>query len=219
MTGFYDLIDEYLGDADALTDIRLTIRRLWFYDFDGHPLRLWQGQGLLITDDGLEWLGTWDARGGDLHSTPSFQDGRDGSSATYSFSIIVPDLPGEPALETFNQLKAEQWRARGRNITCYLTAIEEGEGMRPQTLYVFFKQVVMLDPKFSESVSSSDGKSLSRTYKLSVTAKDDGIGRAIRPNGTYTDTCQKRRAAEQGVTLDRGCEFVGALANRTYTLP
>lgn len=219
MTGFYDLIDEVVGDADAMTDIRLTVRQLWLYDFEDAPLRLWQGQGILTTHDGLEWIGTCGPDGGDLHTTPALQDGRDGTSATYAFSLVIPDLPGEDTLATFNQLKAEQWRARNRKIICYLAAFEAGEALRPQTPYVFFKELTMVAPSFSESVTSPDGKSLSKVYRLGVSAKDDGVGRAVRPNGTYSDTCQKRRAAELGVSMDRGCEFVAGLANRTFVLP
>ena len=219
MSEFHDLIDDYLGDDDAISDIRVTVRRLYFYDFVDNPTRIWQGMGKLFTEDGAEWLGSIDANGTDHHEASALQDGRDGSSATYTFGLQIPDLPGQPAGQLFEELKADQWRAAGRNLTVYLAAFKEGEALRPSTPIMFFKELVMIQPKFSEKITSDNGKTLVKQYRINVTAKDDNFGRAIRPNGTYADTIQKRRAAELGVSTDRGSEYLGALANRTYVIP
>ena len=219
MTEFYSLIEEYLGDADAMSDVRVAVRHLWFYDFDGAPLRLWQGFGKLITDDDLEWYGTMNGAGGDIHSTPSLQDGRDGTSATYNFGLQIPDLPGEPARQTYDAVRTEQWRTKGRSLTCYLAIFQEGEGLRPQTPYVFYKELTMFDPKFSEKIEADGSGRLINKYNIGITAKDANFGRSNIPKGSYADSVQKRRAAELGVALDRGSEFLAALANRTYTVP
>lgn len=218
MTDFFTVLDEYFGDADSIGDIRATVRNLWFYDFDGIPLRLWNGQGKLTTNDGFEWLGTIAADGSQMHQTPSIQDGRDGTSATYNFTLNIPDLPGVPAGETFEQLKTEQWRVRLRSLWNYQAVFKIGETLRPTTPVIAFKELIMFGSKFSEKVEEDSGKLVKR-YRIVINAKDDNYGRSAKPNGTYTDTMQRRRAAELGVALDRGCEFVSALANRTYVVP
>jgi hypothetical protein len=216
---FYEKLDEIIGSSQDVTDIRATIRRCWFYDFAGYPLRVWQGQGKLFTSDGQEWLGTIDANGRDVHRVPPIQDGRDGSSPTYNMSIDVIDVPGYPAFQIYNDLKSEQWRVNGRLLTCHLALFEIGEGLRPQTPITFFKELVMFSPKFSEKVTQDSKGRLVREYKVSVSCKDGNYGRSNVPGGTYADTIQKFRAQEQGVSVDRGCEFVAGLANRTYQIP
>lgn len=219
MSEFYDLLDEYMGDEDALTDIRVVVRRCWFYDFIGAPTRMWQGQGKLFTSDGSEWLGTVDANGNDIHKTPSLQDGRDGTSANYKFSMPIIDLPGEPAMELYDQLKSEQWRVNNRNIICYLVLFKEGEALRPTTPIVFFKELLMLTPLFSEKIDTDANGTFVKKYMASINAKDNNFGRSNVPGGTYADAIQKERAKQQGVALDRGSEFLGLLANRTYQIP
>jgi len=216
---FYDLLDEYLGDDDAISDIRVVVRRLWFYDIVDNPTRLWQGKGRLFTTDGNEWLGTIDANNTDHHQAPALQDGRDGTSASYELSISIPDLPGAPARTLYEELKAEQSLISRRNVTCYLALFKEGEALRPTTPIVFYKQLIMMAPKFSETLEPDTHGQLMRKYSVTVTAKDANFGRSNTPNGTYADTIQKQRAKELGVSLDRGAEFLAGLANRTYQIP
>lgn len=218
MSEFYSLIDEYLGDDNDVSDIRVTVRRCWFYDFVGFPLRVWQGKGKLFTSDGFEWLGTVDANGTDHHNVPSMTDGRDGSSATYTMGLNLIDIPGRPAKETYELIKADQSKANGRNVTCYLAVFKENEGLRPTTPIVFFKQLIMMNTKFSEKIEENGGRIIKR-YLTQVVCKDGNFGRSNVPNGTYADTIQKERARQQGVALDRGCEYLALLANRTYQLP
>ena len=219
MSEFYDLLDEYLGSDDAISDIRVVVRRLWFYDIIDNPTRLWQGKGRLFTNDGNEWLGTIDANNTDHHQAPALQDGRDGTSASYDLSISIPDLPGAPARTLYEELKAEQSLISGRTVSCYLALFKEGEALRPTTPIVFYKQLIMMAPKFSETLEANNSGQLVRKYSVTVTAKDANFGRSNTPNGTYADTIQKQRAKELGVSLDRGSEFLAGLANRTYQIP
>lgn len=219
MSEFSDLIDEIIGEGDALDDIRLTVRRCWFYDFDGYPLRIWQGQGLLHSSDANEWLGTVDADGRDLHTFPSIQDGRDGSSATYTMTLNLIDIPGQTAMQAYDALKSEQWRVNKRKVTCYLVLFQPYEGLRPATPIAYFKDFVMFSPKFSEKIAMDSAGRLIKTYSVSVSCKDGNYGRSNVPGNTYSDTVQKEYAKSKGVALDRGCEFVAALANRTYQIP
>lgn len=219
MSEFYELLEEYLGDADAITDIRTVVRRLWFYDFDGYPLRVWQGKATLFTEDGNEWLGTIDASNTDHHTTPAIQDGRDGSSATYNLTMNLIDVPGQTAGEAYEALKADQWRVSKRKVTCYLAIFKENEALRPETPIVFFKELIMMSPKFSEKLENDGAGRLVRKYTVNVAAKDANFGRSNVPNGTYSDAIQKQRAKELGVPVDRGSEFLALLANRTYQIP
>jgi hypothetical protein len=72
-----------------------------------------------------------------------------------------------------------------------------------------------MSPEFDEKLEL-DGFSIVRRYVVSVLAKDGNFGRSEIPGRTYTDTMQKDYAKSLGVDVDRGCEFVAGLANRTY---
>lgn len=219
MSAFYDKIDEALGAADDITDIVLTARKCWFYDFEDDPVRLWDGQGNFIDSDGNEWLGTVDANGNNIHKTPSLQDGRDGSSASYNFSFNIPTLPGGETLELYNGLKSEQDKAYGHNLTCYIVLFSEGEGLRPGTPISFYKQLLMMSPRFTEVITRESSGMIVKNYTVLILAKDGNYGRSETPDRTYADTMQKRRASELGVSVDKGAEFLALLANRTYQLP
>ena len=218
MSEFYDLLDEYMGEEDALSEIRVVVRRLWKYDFVDQPVYLWQGKGKLFTSDGNTWLGTIDANDEDHHMTPALQDGRDGSSASYSMKLAITDLPGEPAMQLYDDLKEDQWRVSGRKVTVYLAIFKEGEALRPTTPIVFFKELIMGAPKFSEVLENDGGRPV-RKYYVTVSAKDNNYGRSNVPGRTYADTHQKQRAKELGVTVDKGSEFLALLANRTFQIP
>ncbi len=221
MSAFYDQIDEILGAADDVTDIVAMVRKCWLYDFKSEPVFLWDGQGNFIDSEGREWLGTIDGNGGNIHKTPALQDGRDGTSASYTFSFKFPTIPGkeDELLQLYNGLKTEQANVFGRTLTCYLAVFVEGEGLRPGTPVSFYKEMTMFSPKFSETIERIGSGAIVKTYALSITAKDNNHGRSETPDRTYADTMQKRRAAQLGVPLDRGSEFLALLANRTYQVP
>lgn len=219
MSAFDDLIDEIVGGVNDTFDIEVVVRRLWFYDFVGHPLRLWQGKGKLFTSDGNEWLGTIDAGNTDHHETPAIQDGRDGSSATYTMSLTIPDLPGENPGELYAAIKADQSLVAGRNVTCYLAIFKINEALRPTTPISYLKQLNLFAPKFAEKLEMDGEGRVKRVYTVSITAKDSNFGRSSFPNGTYTDTVQKNRAALLGQAVDKGCEYVALLANKTLQIP
>lgn len=219
MSAFYDQIDDILGAAEGATDIVATVRKCWLYDFRDDPVRLWDGQGTFTDSTGQEWLGTIGANGSNIHKVPSLQDGRDGTSPAYSFSLNIPSIPGEDTLSLYEALKADQDKVFGRKLTCYLVMFIEGEGLRPNTPLSFYKEMVMFSPKFSEGIERSSTGAIVKTYTVTVTAKDNNHGRSETPDRTYADTMQKRRAAQLGAPLDRGAEFVALLANRTYQVP
>ena len=215
LSAFYQKLDEWIGTGTDKQDIRAVVRRCWFFDFDGYPIRVWQGQGRLHTEDGNSWLGTFDGKGNTLLRTPRISDGRDGTAPTYEFTLSIIDTPGLPAQEAYDALKSEQSRVRDRTITGYYALFENGEGLRPNTPLEFFKELTMLSSRFEEKLEL-DGTSLVRRYSVTIIAKDGNSGRSNIPGGTYSDTVQKWRAAQLGVVNDRGCEFVAGLADRTY---
>lgn len=222
MSEFDDLLEEYLGSQDDITDINVTVRRLWLYDFVGFPTRMWQGKGRLFTTDGNEWLGTINDLNQDIHVTPRIQDGRDGSSAKYQFSMTIPDLPDEPAGQLYEALKADQGRVHGQKLTCYLAVfkLDGSDALRPSTPIRFFKELVMQSPQFTEGVTEGPDRKLIRTYKVAITAKDGNSGRSSTPNRTYNDATQREYARQLGVTaVDKGLSYVAGLANRTYIVP
>jgi len=218
MSEFYDLLNEYIGEQDDVTDIRAVVRMLWFYDFDGYPLRLWQGKGKLHTADGNTWLGTVDARGVDHHTTPVVKDGRDGSSVKATFGLKLIDTPGITASQHYEAVKQDKWRVYKRKITGYRAIFKIDEGLRPSTPIIFFKEYEMMHPNFSEKMEVVNGAFVKK-YTTSIIAKDGNFGRSEIPNGTYANAIQVERAKQLGVSVDRGCEYVAALANRTYIIP
>lgn len=219
MSAFYDMIDEILGDAEDVTDIVASVRKCWHYDFQDNPTPLWDGQGNFVDSNGNEWLGTMNADGGNLHKTPSLQDGRDGTAASYNFSLNIPRMPGQETLELYDELKADQSEVFGRLLTCYLVLFVEGEGLRPGTPLSFYKEMTMFSPKFSETIERDSAGRVIKNYNASITAKDNNHGRSETPGRTYADTMQKRRAQLLGVSVDRGAEYLAMLANRTYQVP
>lgn len=219
MSAFYEQIDELLGAAEDVTDIVATVRKCWLYDFKDDPIRLWDGQGNFTDIDGNEWLGTVAPSGANIHKTPSLQDGRDGTSATYNFSLQIPSIPGQDTLALYNALKSDQSKVFGRKLTCYLVLFREGEGLRPGTPISFYKEMTMFSPKFDELIERSASGTVIKRYTVSLVAKDNNHGRSETPDRTYADTMQKRRAAQLGVSVDRGSEYLALLANRTYQIP
>lgn len=204
-----ELLD-HLGTATDAFDIRAATRRCFFYDFDGYPVRLWEGQGVLITTGDVEWLGTITAEGSNLHSAPPIRDPRDGSSPRYELSLPFIDRA------TFDALKADQDKARGRELTVYHVIVKKGEGLRPGTALRFSHRLIMQGVKFSEGLQEPAPGEIERTYAASVLCRTLEYGRSKFPGGTYTDTTQNERAALLGLGSDSGCSFVAGNANRTY---
>ncbi|MEL7281344.1 MAG: hypothetical protein AAGK79_13375 [Pseudomonadota bacterium] len=203
-----ELLD-LIGDASDSFDIRVAVRRCYFYDFDGYPLRLWDGVGVLHTSDGNEWIGTI-VDGQNYHQAPPLRDPRDGTSPRYEFGL--PHVDGE----TFDALKADQGLVSDRELTVYHVLVQNGEGMRPGTALRFSHKLIMQGARFNQGLSEAGG-TIEREYSAFVLCRSLEYGRSKFPGGTYTDTSQSERAALLGVTSDSGCSFVAGNSVRTYT--
>jgi hypothetical protein len=216
---------EMTGTAADSFDIKAMVRRCFFYDFDGFPVRLWEGHGVLATTLSVgdavetpagvlaanEWLGTFDASGANLHKVPAVKDSREGNSPRYTFGIPYLDA------ESYQLIKADQDLAKGRDIICYHALIKGDEGLLPQTPIRFAWRMRMRGPTFSEGVRAEGGK-LERIRSVSVLARSLEYGRSRVPSGTMTDTAQRERARLAGVESDSGCSFVASNSNRTYVV-
>lgn len=203
---FETVLLELLGTAADAYDIRAGVRRCYFYDFDGYPVRLWDGQGVLNAG-GYEWLGTIDADGNNHHTAPQIQDARDGASPRYEFGIPYLDR------DTFDAMKADQALAQGRELTIYHALFQIGEGMLPTTPLRFTAKLQMMGTQFSEQFS---GGVMMRS--ATVICRSLEYGRSRTPAGTYTDTAQVERARLLGLGSDSGCSMVAGNAFRTYTV-
>ncbi len=199
-----------LGTAADAFDIKVSVRRCFFYDFLGVPVRLWDGEGKAYAG-GEEWLGTMTEDGGNAHSAPAVRDSRDGASPEYNFSLPYIDEM------TFRNMKADRALVSGRFLTCYHAIFLTGEGLRPGTPLRFAYRLSMMETRFSETFEGSPGNS-KRNFKASVLCRTQEFGRSRIPNGTYTDTAQHERARILGVASDSGCVFVAGNARRTYVV-
>ncbi len=199
-----------LGGAADAWDIRAIVRRCFFYDFQGYPVRLWHGVGTLHAG-GEEWLGTIDPAGVDHHTAPAVADPRSGASPRYTFGI--PYLDGA----TFAALKADQDRARGRDLTCYHVMLQAGEGLRASEALRFNYRLEMRGVEFAEAWEGLPGEER-RAYRASVLCRSAEAGRSRVPAGTYTDTAQRERARILGFGADSFCAFVAGNSRRTLTI-
>lgn len=223
MTDFKTRLLEITGAADDAHDIRAVVARCFFYDFDGYPVRLWEGHGVLTTNLSVghavetplgtlqanEWLGTYDADGNNRHEAAQLQDARDGASPRLSFGLPHIDR------ETYEALKGEQALAQGRDLVIYRAIFGVGEGLRPQTPIQFAARLTMKSVNFSRRTSGSPENPMV-SYSASVLVASGEEGRSRIPNATYTDTAQRERARQLGVTSDSGCVYVARNSQRTF---
>lgn len=212
MTAFDDTVDEYVG-TEGLSDIRAILRPCYFFDFDGYPVRVWQGQGRLITTGGVVWQGTVDGKGRDHLVAPKFNDGRDGSAGLLTFEFPYIDEA------TYLALRDDRSLAHGRRVTRYMAVFRPGEGLRPETPIDYDGHFYMQSTQFKEWVDVQ-GDVITRHFPVSVAVKNGNAGRSQARRGTYTPTGQRDRAFEMfGIEDDKGCDFIPELANKTYVRP
>jgi hypothetical protein len=203
------LID-FLGESSSRHDIRASVRSCFFFDFAGAPTYLWDGMGVLISNDGQRWLGTINGDGVNAHTKPALSDPRDGASPNYEFGLPFLDEA------SFNLLKADQDRVKGRTLTIYDVAVDEGEGLRPGTDLGFHQRLEMRAVLFDDGVAEVSPGEIVNTYSATVQCRSLESGRSRFPGGTYTDTSQRERARLLGVASDTGCSMIAGNADRPY---
>jgi len=208
---FADALLALTGTATDSFDIVATVRRCFKYDFASGAVYIWDGQGILTTEDGQEWIGTIDADGVNHHNTPAVRDPRDGTSPRYEFSIPYLDAA------TYAAMKADQSVAAGRDIICYHALFNAKEGLLPQTPIRFAWKMTIRGVTFSEAVEENSGQFIA-SYNVTALARSLEYGRSRTPAGTFTDTAQNERARVLGVASDSGCSFMARNANRTFLI-
>lgn len=207
---FDSVLADLLGGASDSHDIRATVRRCWFFDFDGYPVRLWDGQGALVAG-GYSWIGTRDAAGNNRLAVDALLDGRDGASPRYTIGLPYIDA------DTYAALKADQALAKGRRVTCQRVIVLDGEGLRPATPLKFSHRLTMQEVEFSTGWEGRPANP-AKVYGAAVICRADDAGRTRAPGGTWSATSQVERARLLGLPSDSGCSFVATNANRTYRI-
>jgi hypothetical protein len=222
MTDFNAALLALIGDATDAWDIKAVVRRCFFFDFDGYPVRLWAGQGTMTSTANVgaawggnaanEWLGTIDAQGQDHLIAPPVTDDRDGTAPLYEFTLPWLDA------NTYAAIKADQALARGRDLICYRALFAAGEGLRPQTPIQFAWKMEMRGTRFTDAMDLDGQGQTTRARSATVIARSLEYGRSRVPSGTYCDTAQNERARLLGLDSDSGCSFVAANATRTIVV-
>lgn len=205
MSAFFDALETAMAAGSEV-----ICRRLIEFDFDVGPLRMWEGNGKLITPDGLEWIGYYHGDQSYL-SVPVLSDGRDGSSPLLEFQL------GYINQETFDALKATPTRVKGRDLTIWRCYMVNDEGLRPVTPRGYPVKLTMISTSFTNQLDQDDVGYVHR-LSCSVTARPVDERRTFAPNGTVTDADQNRRAERAGVVPDRYARFVPLQQNKTNTI-
>jgi hypothetical protein len=205
MSAFFDALDAAMTDRSEI-----VCRRLLEFDFDMGPLRLWEGNGKLITSDGKEWIGFYHGDQSFL-SVPVLSDGRDGSSPLLSFELGFLDDA------TYSALKDVPTRVKGRALNIWRVYMETSEGLRPVTPPGYPVRLTMVSTSFTDHLDQ-DEVGYVRRKSCGVTARPVDENRTYAPNGSVTDADQNRRSARLGVVPDRYARFVPLQQNKTHTI-
>lgn len=188
----------------------IVCRRLLEFDFDFGPLRLWEGNGKLITSDGKEWIGFYHGDQSYL-AVPVLSDGRDGSSPLLSFEFGYLDGT------TYNALKDIPTRVKGRALTIWRCYMEIREGLRPVTPPGYPVRMTMVSTSFTDQLDQ-DEVGYVRRKSCGVTARPVDENRTYAPNASVTDADQNRRSAKLGIVPDKYARFVPLQQNKTNTI-
>lgn len=199
-----------MSDLSATVDAMLAGRTvyaalLFFFDFDGDPVRYWTGPTTLRTLDGHTWKG-----GGSLISLDLLSPalGTTAQPATVTLSGVDPS----------SVLYAAQNidKAIERDVITYVQFFGDGENGQ---------QFQPLDMPYALGAWISDQPSFDGTggtvRTISLSLESYFVGRSRSPNSYYSYTEQVNRAVAMGYTdaVDTGGEFMTALQNKYVTFP
>ena len=215
MTSFYDSIDAAL-DAAVGGDLALSHHVGLEFDFDGTTLRMWSGEGELVTPDGHNWYG-WsvtNADGGlDQYLTVAeIADPRDGNSALLEYALGFLDDA------TWEYCRGNKVKVKGRDLTVWSLYLKPEDGLAASIPQGDPQILTMVDATFqSDRVKGEDGEIVVRK-RASVLAKNINAGRSVTEYGAYSDTTQKARSKQLfDVDDDTYCQYVLMISNG-YTI-
>lgn len=195
--------------ALALAGGKVEAANLVEFDFATDAVRLWQGNGLLATNDGEAWFAT-----GGFGDMDGIEQAINGEAPQATFTLSGVDA--EVMRLSRDEFVAE---ARGRLVRVYVQFFgvddpEDPDNQRPLDLPYPLWAGRMLQPTFAFDAGDETAPA-SRTVSISA---ESLFSLRSRPRWSmYTDADQQHRYPGQG---DRGFEFVGGLTEAsTLTWP
>lgn len=187
--------------ALALAGGKVEAANLVEFDFATDAVRLWQGTGILATNDGEAWFAT-----GTLGDVKGIEQAINGEApeATFTLSGIDPEVM---------RLARDEWptEARGRMVRVYLQFFgvedeDDPDNQRPLDLPYPVAGFRMLKPSFAWTEEGERSVQISAESIFSL--------RSRPRHAMYTDADQQRRFPG-----DKGFAFVGSLVNKVVTWP
>lgn len=192
--------------ARALAGGKVEAANLVLFDFTSQPVRLWQGNGPLVTNDGNEWLAIGNF--GEMDGIEQAVNG-EAPEATFTLSGIDADIM---------RLARDEFAAevRGRQVRVYLQFFGVDDPDDPDNQRCLDNPYPiwsgrMLRPSFD--FDSGDAQNPA-SRSVSVSAESLFSLRSRPRWATYTDRDQQHR-----FDGDKGFQFVGTLANKVVTWP
>ncbi|MBO6759264.1 MAG: hypothetical protein JJ902_23275 [Roseibium sp.] len=210
MTAYYDAVDAVLNSKGA--DRQVATADCLYFDFLGAPIRIWSGEGEMVTPDGETWTGfmTTDTNGEAVslfHMQP-MGDVRDGNAPLYELSLHYLDET------TYRACRDDRDQVAGRNVLISSVLLPDNGSTRSLTPPGDTRRLRMLDTKFNERRTRGDGGAVIVHRSIVVTAKNLNEGRSLTFFGTLADTVQRARSKQLfGIEDDHYCQFVGKYAN------
>lgn len=171
------------------------------FAFTTDTVRLWMGNGILVTNDGEPWFAT-----GSLGDMEGIEQAINGEAPEAVFTLSGID-------QEVLRISRDEWdaEARGRMVRVYLQffGIDDPgnpDNQRPLDMPYPIAGFRMLQPTFS---MTPEGE---RSVRLSA---ESIFALRSRPrHAMYTDADQQRRFPG-----DKGFQFVASLVNKTVTWP
>lgn len=166
---------------------------LAFFDFKDAPMGLWEGDGLLITNDGRSWQGLGQYAGVSGINAPM---GTEAAQVSFKLSGVSPEIV--TAVQNSSSM------VKGRDVTIFIQFFDDNNCPldNPYAIWAGVMDVMRY------SAIGAD--------KRDVTLTAEGLftNRNHPPYSFYTDKDQQAR-----FQYDRGLEYVSTLINKTVTWP
>lgn len=188
MSGYFTAAQQ----AEAAGEV-VHVARLVEAEFASETSRMWEGAGLLVTEDGKTWKG-----GGEMLSIGDLHAITNGSAVTTEFA-----LSGVP-VEFVRAARQSETEAKNRPIRVYGQFLTDRG--KPLGLPWVITTMRMDLVKYTMEGAGQRG--------VALTAESLLAGRKRPPYGRLTDADQQARHPG-----DKGLELMGALVDKTVTWP
>lgn len=190
----------------ALAGAKVQCANLVMFDFATDQVRLWTGDGMLVTNDGESWFAI-----GSFGGMDGIEQAVNGEAPEATFTLSGIDA------EVMHIARDEfESEARGRLVRVYIQFFgaddpADPENQRPLDLPYPIWAGRMLQPTFT--FSASDEKTPAGR-SISISAESLFSLRSRPKAAMYTDADQQQRFPG-----DKGFEFVASLVNKVLTWP